>query len=144
MDQLIGPILVLLLLAVLLSAIILPILAIIVTLISRKRISRLEARIDELQTRLSGPRVVETTQTTAAPPEPEVPPPGPTPPVSTTPAATPFSAYQIESMIGRRWVGWVAISLILFATAFFLKYAFENRWIGEVGRVAIGVAFGVG
>jgi len=46
-------------------------------------------------------------------------------------------------MIGRRWVGWAAVSLILFATAFFLKYAFENRWIGEVGRVTIGIAGGV-
>jgi uncharacterized membrane protein len=46
-------------------------------------------------------------------------------------------------MIGRRWVGWVAISLILFATAFFLKYAFDNRWIGELGRVTIGIAFGI-
>ena len=125
MDQLIGPILVLLLLAVLLSAIILPIVAIIVTLSSRKRIARLEARIDALQ--------YQTPQS-----------PEPTPPVSTPAAPTPLSAYQIESMIGRRWVGWVAILLILFATAFFMKYAFENRWIGEVGRVAIGVAFGVG
>jgi uncharacterized membrane protein len=33
--------------------------------------------------------------------------------------------------------------LILFAAAFFLKYAFDNRWIGELGRVAIGVAAGV-
>jgi uncharacterized membrane protein len=54
------------------------------------------------------------------------------------------SAGQIESIIGRRLVGWAAVALILFATAFFLKYAFDNRWIGELGRVAIGVAFGVG
>lgn len=47
-------------------------------------------------------------------------------------------------MIGRRWVGWIAVSLILFAAAFFLKYAFENRWIGELGRVAIGIASGIG
>jgi uncharacterized membrane protein len=33
--------------------------------------------------------------------------------------------------------------VILFAGAFFLKYAFDNRWIGELGRVAIGVAVGV-
>lgn len=46
-------------------------------------------------------------------------------------------------MIGRRWVGWVAILLILFATAFFLKYAFDNRWIGELGRVSIGIGLGV-
>lgn len=41
-------------------------------------------------------------------------------------------------------MGWIAISLILFATAFFVKYAFDNRWIGEVGRVAIGITFGIG
>jgi uncharacterized membrane protein len=51
---------------------------------------------------------------------------------------------QIESIIGRRAVGWAAVLLILFAAAFFLKYAFDNRWIGELGRVAIGVSLGIG
>jgi uncharacterized membrane protein len=46
-------------------------------------------------------------------------------------------------VIGRRWLGWAAVCVILFAAAFFLKYAFDNRWIGELGRVAIGVAVGV-
>ena len=50
---------------------------------------------------------------------------------------------DVESIIGRRWLGWAAIALILFATAFFLKYAFDNRWIGELGRVAIGVGAGI-
>ncbi|HKZ81538.1 MAG TPA: DUF2339 domain-containing protein [Pyrinomonadaceae bacterium] len=50
---------------------------------------------------------------------------------------------QIESIIGSRWLGWAAVCVILFAAAFFLKYAFENRWIGELGRVAIGVAAGI-
>ncbi len=54
-----------------------------------------------------------------------------------------IQAGQLESMIGRRWLGWAAVGLILFATAFFLKYAFDNRWIGELGRVMIGVAAGV-
>lgn len=52
-------------------------------------------------------------------------------------------AVGIESIIGSRWLGWAAVSAILFAAAFFLKYAFENRWIGELGRVAIGVAAGI-
>ncbi len=71
----------------------------------------------------------------------------PQPPVTpaslfTRPIQT-IKAEQLESIIGRRWLGWAAIGLILFATAFFLKYAFDNRWIGELGRVAIGVAAGV-
>jgi len=52
-------------------------------------------------------------------------------------------AQRIESVIGRRLLGWAAVVLILFATAFFLKYAFDNRWIGELGRVTIGVIAGV-
>lgn len=60
---------------------------------------------------------------------------------STSPGA--IQAQHLESIIGRRWLGWTAIILILFAAAFFLKYAFDNRWIGELGRVAIGVAAGV-
>ena len=61
-----------------------------------------------------------------------------------TPPGRAMQAQQLESIIGRRWLGWAAIILILFAAAFFLKYAFDNRWIGELGRVAIGSIAGVG
>ena len=47
---------------------------------------------------------------------------------------------HLEQVIGRKWLGWVAILLIFAATVYFLKYAFENRWIGELGRVILGVA----
>src|SRR5215213_11997962 len=131
-------ILVLLLLAALLFAIVLPIVALVISINTRRRIAQLEAAI-------VGRPIVAEPQSQAGPEPPppivpELPPPSPTPP---RPAPT-LNAFELESMIGRRWVGWVAILLILFATAFFMKYAFENRWIGELGRVAIGVAFGVG
>ena len=145
MDEPIVLILVLLLIAVLVSAIVLPIIALILSFTSRKRLARLEARIDRLETTLAAHSIFPATQkqevrTEPAPKPKPAPEPGP-PPVITPPA---LSAYQIESIIGRRWVGWIAISLILFATAFFLKYAFDNRWIGELGRVTIGIAFGIG
>ena len=95
--------------------------------------------------------LAEKTVTSAASEYPPRPPAGPPPlPPSVTPVpqsrgqVRTMNADQIESMIGRRWLGWAAVGLILFATAFFLKYAFDNRWIGELGRVAIGVAAGVG
>ena len=127
MDQFIGVILVLLAIAVLVAAIVLPIVALIVSLDTRKRIADLESLITRLQ---PGP----TVQT---PPEPQ-------PAAATSEPPTTARANQIESIIGRRWVGWAAITLILFATAFFFKYAFENRWIGELGRVAIGITAGIG
>jgi len=126
----------LLLLAALLSAIVLPIIALVITINTKRRLARLEA---DLARR---PIIAEPQPQ----PEPE-PPPRPTaaePPPQPAPSRAPaLNAYQLESMIGRRWVGWVAVLLILFATAFFLKYAFENRWIGELGRVSIGIAFGI-
>ena len=156
-------IVVLVVLAILLCAIVMPIVTLILTIISRKRISQLEARFNRLEATLAGhatvppraatpepqrtteppPPVTEPSQPPPSPePKPETPPPQPGPPPITPPAPA-LNAYQLESIIGRRWVGWIAISLILFATAFFMKYAFDNRWIGEVGRVATGIAFGI-
>jgi len=45
--------------------------------------------------------------------------------------------------VGGKWFGHIGILALVFGTAFFLKYAFENNWIGEVGRVAIGIISGV-
>lgn len=143
MDQLIGPILVLFLIAVLISAIVLPFVALILSALSRKRITRLEARIDRLEATLAAHSVFPVTPAQEVRPEP----PSPEPPpqvIPPQPAPTTLRADQIESMIGRRWVGWAAVALILFASAFFLKYAFDNRWIGELGRVTVGIVFGIG
>jgi uncharacterized membrane protein len=142
MDQLIGLFLVLLLLAVVLTAIVLPIVAIVLSTTSRRRIARLEDRLDRLEAML----VTHPTVPSAVEVKPEpTPAPPPEPPPPPRPAPTPsINAAQLESVIGRRWVGWAAVVVILFATAFFLKYAFDNRWIGELGRVSIGIAFGIG
>ncbi len=50
---------------------------------------------------------------------------------------------DLEAWVGRRLLGWVAMVLLLFATAFFLKQVFDNRWIGETGRVMLGVTAGL-
>src|ERR1041385_721628 len=139
MDQLIVLILVLFLLAALLTAIVLPIVAIVISVNTRRRIAQLEAAL------AGRPIVAEPAQEPQPPPpslEPVAPPPPPIAPEP--PPASSLSAFDLESIIGRRWIGWIAVLLILFATAFFLKYAFDNRWIGELGRVSIGIAFGIG
>lgn len=113
-------------------------------------IAQLEARIRRLENIVSGGPVAAPEVVTPPPvipqpvttPQTSTPPPSSPPPRSVEPTRT-LTATDLESMIGRRWVGWAAVLLILFATAFFLKYAFDNRWIGEVGRVTIGIAFGV-
>lgn len=47
-----------------------------------------------------------------------------------------------ESFIGQKAFGWLAALLFILSAAFFLKYAFQNNWIGPVGRVATGELIG--
>jgi uncharacterized membrane protein len=101
------------------------------------------------------PRVVP-----AAPPTPVtqvMPPVSPAPPeVPATPpqisvfAAPPLresqakgtSAIDLETRIAGRWLNRIGILAVIVAVSFFLKYAFDNNWIGPSGRVAIGILLG--
>lgn len=183
-EQIILLGLALVLITLIVSAIVLPIVALLISIRTRKKLSETIARLEvaqsstsprvraesevslahnvqELQERIQRlevalkahdiilPEIAQEAKTAPqAPPVGPAPPPKPVapglpPPVAKQPRARALHADQIESMIGRRWLGWAAVGLILFAAAFFLKYAFENRWIGELGRVAIGVSSGV-
>lgn len=66
----------------------------------------------------------------------------PRPSVAALPRAAPGRAW--EERIGQRWLAWVGILAVFLGAAFALKFAFENRWIGDLGRVLLGLASGVG
>lgn len=61
------------------------------------------------------------------------------PPVAASPE---WSAIDWETWLGARGLGWAAIILLLFATAFFFRELFERNLIGPLGRVSIGLAAG--
>ncbi len=145
MDELLVLVLVLVVIAVFFTAIVLLIVTLVISSNSRKRLQQVEAQIDRIEKTLAAHSIFPATPEQTHEPEPEpVPPLRPTVEPEPPPRfGTALSAYQLESIIGRRWVGWIAMLLILFATAFFLKYAFDNRWIGELGRVSIGIALGI-
>ena len=75
----------------------------------------------------------------ATPPAPE--PSGPPPDRA---AAPPVMAppRDVESLIGAHWLNRIGIAAVLVGVAYFLKYAFENEWIGPAARVGIGIAIG--
>ncbi len=52
------------------------------------------------------------------------------------------SALDLETLIGGRWMNRIGIVAMIGAVTFFLKYAFDNNWIGPSGRVAIGILLG--
>jgi uncharacterized membrane protein len=108
------------------------------------RIKSLELRIQQLETRLA--------QTSGVPIEAEQ---APAPAIvmaevidEFSPAASaeapppPQESIQWEQLIGQKAFGWIAVVLSVFTAAFFLRYAYENNWIGPVGRVGIGVLAG--
>lgn len=78
-------------------------------------------------------------QATAAPP-----PPAPRPPIPSRPAtASPKQEIDLESRIGSHWLNRIGIAAVLIGVSYFLKYAFDNNWIGPAGRVTIGLLAGI-
>ncbi len=49
---------------------------------------------------------------------------------------------DLEKFIGENLVSKIGIAILVLAIGFFVKYAIDKEWIGEVGRVAIGVLCG--
>ena len=45
-------------------------------------------------------------------------------------------------MIGENWLNKIGIAILVIGIGFFVKYAIDQNWIGEVGRVAIGIGTG--
>src|SRR5271163_4507114 len=75
--------------------------------------------------------------------------PSPAPPVSVfaapplrAPISRSSSPLDLETRIGGRWLNRIGILAILVGISFFLKYAFDNNWIGPSGRVTIGILLG--
>jgi uncharacterized membrane protein len=112
------------------------------------RFAALERRVQELET--AGVAEALPRIAPAAPAgvvsgvRPGVPPPLPPParPRPLGPAPPPLGAAEIERLIGGRVLNRVGIAALLLAAAFFLRYAFENDWIGPVGRVSLGLLSG--
>jgi uncharacterized membrane protein len=76
----------------------------------------------------------------AGAPRPQLP-----PPAISMPHSTPKSSAHndnLEALVAGRWLNYVGILALLFAVTFFLKYAFDNDWVGPRGRVSIGLLLG--
>jgi len=58
-------------------------------------------------------------------------------------ASAPRNTRDLESRIGSHWLNRIGISAVLIGVSYFLKFAFDNNWIGPTGRVVIGLLAGV-
>jgi len=91
------------------------------------------------------------TQPEAPPSSPSLPPlprltnSPPTPPTQVRRASPVFEMpdTNLESRIGSHWLNRIGIAAVLIGVSYFLKFAFDNNWIGPAGRVTIGLLAGV-
>ena len=139
----------LLVLAMLAALVVLPIVAVVQFFVMKRRLDALEREVRRLAKRERAEPAGET------PILLEVVEPEPAPPVE-TPAEAPRPAKKkrerprvegpdwshVEAWLGVRGLGWAAVVVLIFTAGFFLKVVFERGWIGELGRVSIGLAVG--
>ena len=80
--------------------------------------------------------------TTSAPPAGQSPtaPGGGGPPRE---SLTPASPWNWEWLVGGNWLARIGILALIIGIGFFLKLAFDNQWIGETGRVVLGLVAGL-
>src|ERR1035437_10164316 len=67
---------------------------------------------------------------------------------STIPPRAPYvvraqSDSDLESRIGSHWLNRIGIAALLIGISYFLKFAYDNKWIGPTGTVTIGLLAGI-
>lgn len=107
-----------------------------------KRQDETEQRLSQIEASLGIARRVEVRPA----PIPQAPPPRVEPvpqPAAPTPAVAPPLKPELETRVGLSWINRIGAFTLILAVAFFFKYAVDNNWIGETGRVLLGVLAGV-
>ena len=105
----------------------------------QERFEALERRVEQLERRLAGPPPRPAAARIVRPPLPaELPRLVPLPPEPSRPAIP-----SREITVGVNWISRIAVVTVVLALAFFFQYAFENHWITETGRIAIGIVCGL-
>lgn len=64
-------------------------------------------------------------------------------PATASPQPSVATDTNLESRIASHWFNRIGIAAVLIGISYFLKFAFENNWIGPAGRVAIGLLAGI-
>jgi len=104
------------------------------------RVSHLEIEVQQIRNALLEPAAVLQPEVPAVRSAPVL---VPAVPIPAAQAARASSTFDFEQFFGGRFLLGAGGLAFLVGVAFFLKYAFDNGWIGPSGRVALGLAGGV-
>jgi uncharacterized membrane protein len=120
----------------------------------RELVAQITARLDALE---RGQGI--TTPLPRPAPAPAVPPTPPEPsPVAPSREAVSFPAAGVpprkeeparvkerewEQILGGSWLARIGVLALIFGIGFFLKFAFDNDWIGPTGQIVLGIVAGL-
>jgi uncharacterized membrane protein len=110
-----------------------------------ERFAALEARLTSLEEQFAALRKQIFAATGAPAPTPSVVVQRPATRITQTTAVAPPPprTFNAEAFFGGRFLLFAGALAFLIGVGFFLKYAFDNGWIGPSGRVAIGLFSGI-
>jgi len=106
------------------------------------RVFRLEQALN-LRPGLPQPASAGLTPPPTAPPAPPYPIVADIPSRQTQAPSAKTGGADLESRIGSHWLNRIGIAAVLIGVSYFLKFAFDNNWIGPAGRVTIGLLAGI-
>ena len=84
---------------------------------------------------LGTPSKIAATATPPTAPSPAIKPP--------IPAKPPAKPREWEQILGGNWLARVGVVALIIGVGFFLKFAFDNNWLGPTSRVILGVVAGL-
>ena len=119
----------------------------------QRLLGELTARVFRIEQALNIPPAVAAQP---LPVEASPPPPSPAIPQASAPVVRPSrlsvparvlagkpGSPDLETRIGSQWLNRIGIFAVLIGVSYFLKFAFDNNWIGPTGRVVVGLLAGV-
>jgi uncharacterized membrane protein len=59
------------------------------------------------------------------------------------PKAAPAKPREWEQILGGNWLARIGVIALIIGAAFFIKYAFDNDWLGPNARVILGIVAGL-
>ena len=117
------------------------------------RVYRIEAKLGMSAQPSIEPAAPKVAAPPPPPPRPDIAPVRTSQPAGSQPAlpyipprpaqALPQPDPDLESRIGSHWLNRIGIAAMLIGISYFLKFAFDNNWIGSAGRVTIGLLAGI-
>lgn len=109
------------------------------------RVYRMEQRLQMAAPAPAPPAAAraESAATVGSPVSAPRPAPPPIIPLRAGIAASVKSQANLESRIGSHWLNRIGIAALLIGVSYFLKFAFDNNWIGPAGQISIGLVAGI-